>query len=196
LFEFAWSRLLDVLYDGTETGPPLDYIAFDYYDPFIAHALRWPKGSDLFHKHRDHKLLPRPPFVERFLESIMTKWWDWRLLPEGLSFFVHVLERFDLPIIIAENGMANRSAPDRHHGRKDNLRRSDFLRQHIAVVKRLRAEGSPLIGYFYWSLVDNYEWGSYAPRFGLYSRQREATDFRGDNAPATYAREIAEEAER
>jgi beta-glucosidase len=26
-----------------------------------------------------------------------------------------------------------------------------------------------VIGYNYWSLVDNYEWGSYAPRFGLYT---------------------------
>jgi beta-glucosidase len=25
-----------------------------------------------------------------------------------------------------------------------------------------------LAGYFHWSLTDNYEWGTYAPRFGLY----------------------------
>jgi hypothetical protein len=55
----------------------------------------------------------------------------------------------------------------------------------------LKSQGWPLIGYFYWSLVDYYEWGSYAPRFGLYSRDREAVDFQGDNAPATYAQEIA-----
>jgi hypothetical protein len=41
--------------------------------------------------------------------------------------------------------------------------------------------------------VDNYEWGSYAPRFGLFNREREPVDFRGDNASATYAQEIAEE---
>lgn len=27
--------------------------------------------------------------------------------------------------------------------------------------------GLPLIGYLHWSLLDNYEWGSYAPTFGL-----------------------------
>jgi len=192
-FETAWSRLLDLLYDESETKAPLDYIALDYYDPFIAHALRWPRGGDLFHKHRADPMRSRPQFLDRLIESIMTKWWDWRLLPEGLPFFIRLLERFELPIIIAENGMANRSDLEEHHGRRDNLLRSDFLRQHLAEVKKLRAEGSLLAGYFYWSLVDNYEWGSYAPRFGLYTRERQAVDFRGDNAPATYAQEIAEE---
>jgi beta-glucosidase/6-phospho-beta-glucosidase/beta-galactosidase len=190
--EPAWNRLLDVLYDPSEgTHPPLDYIAFDYYDPFIAHALRWPRWNDLFHKHRHRPMPDLPPFNERFLDSITNKWWDWRLLPEGLSFFVRILERFNLPLMIAENGMAHRSDPRGHYGRRDNLMRSEFLRRHIAVVKELKSEGWPLIGYFYWSLVDNYEWGSYAPRFGLYSRKREPVDFQGDNAAETYAREIA-----
>ena len=26
-----------------------------------------------------------------------------------------------------------------------------------------------MIGYNYWSITDNYEWGSYRPRFGLYT---------------------------
>jgi len=39
--------------------------------------------------------------------------------------------------------------------------------------------------------MDNYEWGSYAPRFGLYSQTREEVDFMGDNASETYAQEIA-----
>ena len=137
--------------------------------------------------------MPRtPPFHERLIESITNKWWDWRLLPEGLEFFVRILERFNLPMMIAENGMAHRADPRGHYARRDNLLRSDYLRRHIAVVRELKARGWPIIGYFYWSLVDNYEWGSYAPRFGLYSREREEVDFLGDNAAQTYAHEIAE----
>jgi len=30
-------------------------------------------------------------------------------------------------------------------------------------------DGAPVFGYNYWSITDNYEWGSYEPRFGLYS---------------------------
>ena len=36
-------------------------------------------------------------------------------------------------------------------------------------VQRAVADGAPVTGYMYWSLTDNYEWGSYAPRFGLYT---------------------------
>jgi len=181
----AWPRLLDLIYESPEV--PLDYLAIDYYDPFIAHALRLPHWQDEL--QRPSAL--RRPFHERFLESITNKWWDWRLLPEGLAFFVRSLDRFDLPILIAENGMANRSDHDTHHGRRDKLRRSIYLRQHVGMVRQLKLEGWPLIGYLHWSLVDNYEWGSYAPRFGLYTRERSAVDFRGDNAAETYAEEVA-----
>jgi hypothetical protein len=58
--------------------------------------------------------------------------------------------------------------------------------------------GQPLIGYLHWSLFDNYEWGSFAPRFGLFSLDytvyptRHAVDATGDNPSATYAQEIRE----
>ena len=60
------------------------------------------------------------------------------------SIKVSILKRFNLPIMIAENGIAYRSDPRRHYGRRDNLLRSDFLRSHIAVVKELKSKGWPL----------------------------------------------------
>lgn len=36
-------------------------------------------------------------------------------------------------------------------------------------LQRAKADGIPIIGYNYWSLVDDYEWGSYRPRLGLYT---------------------------
>jgi hypothetical protein len=82
--------------------------------------------------------------------------------------------------------------------RRDNLARSQYLREHLRVVSRLVERGQPLIGYLHWSLFDNYEWGSFAPRFGLYSLDytvyptRHAVDAMGDNPSATYAEEIRE----
>ena len=61
------------------------------------------------------------------------------------------------------------------------------------MVSRLVERGQPLIGYLHWSLFDNYEWGSFAPRFGLFSLDytvyptRHAVDATGDNPSATYA---------
>jgi beta-glucosidase len=185
----VWSRLLDVLYQRDEV--PLDYIAFDYYDPFIAHALRWPSWSDFDLRKRS--------FRDWVLESVASKWWDWRMLPEGLAFFVKHLGRYGLPLIIAENGMALRRLPDnRPTRRRDNIMRSQYLREHVRVVSRLVERGQPLIGYLHWSLFDNYEWGSFAPRFGLFSLDytvyptRHAVDSTGDNASATYQQEIAQ----
>jgi hypothetical protein len=72
------------------------------------------------------------------------------------------------------------------------------LREHLRVVNRLVERGQPLIGYLHWSLFDNYEWGSFAPRFGLFSIDytvyptRHAVDATGDNPSATYAEEIRE----
>ena len=53
----------------------------------------------------------------------------------------------------------------------------DFLRGHLREAHRARAEGVPLVGYFVWSLLDNFEWDSgYRERFGLtyvdYATQR------------------------
>jgi hypothetical protein len=185
----CWDRVIDLLYESDH--PPLDYIAFDYYDPFIAHALRWPAWHDFDFRKRS--------FRDWVLESVASKWWDWRMLPEGLAFFVQHLARYGLPLLIAENGMALRRLPDNSpFRRKDNLARSQYLREHVRVVNRLVERGQPLIGYLHWSLFDNYEWGSFAPRFGLFSIDytvyptRHAVDVTGDNPSATYAEEIRE----
>jgi hypothetical protein len=52
--------------------------------------------------------------------------------------------------------------------RPDGLSRADHLRDNVYWMQRARDDGIPILGYLYWSLTDNYEWGSYAPRFGLY----------------------------
>ena len=185
----AWDRVLKVLYSHDKV--PLDYIAFDYYDPFIAHAVRWPSWRDFDRRKRS--------FRDWVLESIASKWWDWHMLPEGLVFFVKQLEGYGLPLLIAENGMALRRLPDnRPFMRRDNLTRSNYLREHVRVVTRLVERGHPLIGYLHWSLFDNYEWGSFAPRFGLFSLDytvypaRHAVDVTGDNPSATYRQEISD----
>jgi beta-glucosidase/6-phospho-beta-glucosidase/beta-galactosidase len=106
---------------------------------------------------------------------------------------------FHLPVLIAENGMALRRGRGEHHAqRRDRMTRSQFLRLHLHEVERIRESGVPLIGYLHWSLFDNYEWGTYTPRFGLFSidyengTTRVAEDHLGDRPSETYARLIAE----
>jgi len=184
---------LDVL-EASPRSQVFDFVAIDYYDPFIAHTFRLPSFSDFEFQPRG---LP-----DWLISGITSKWWDWRSLPEGLHFFCtyYAQEFAPLPLLIAENGMALRRKPDNRlaTARADQLRRSHFLEVHLHQVKRLLTEGIPLLGYLHWSLTDNYEWGSYTPRFGLFSinfaagTDRLLEDHLGDRPSETYSRLIRE----
>ena len=91
----------------------------------------------------------------------------WPITPEALYWgprFFH--ERYRLPIVITENGMAS----DDHvaDGRVHDQQRIDFLHDYLQQYRRAIAEGVPALGYFLWSIMDNFEWAEgYAKRFGL-----------------------------
>ena len=188
------SDLLDLLYEKPEQRP-FDYIAFDYYAPFVAHTFRLPRIEEIQRRTKNP--------LDWLFNTITSKCWDWQVLPHGLRFFVETYAEDypDTPILIAENGMALLKIPTKRRAiRHDDLTRSEFLTQHINIINQLRDEGKPLMGYLHWSLTDNYEWGTYAPRFGLYhvdlkdpTLKRHATDSLGDNPSATYAKLIKPE---
>ena len=184
--------LLDAIY-ASPRARLFDCVGIDYYDPFLAHALRVPVFWDHEFKNKS---------IRSWIEaSVISKWWDWRVLPRGLHFFCAYYSRdFGArPVLIAENGMAQRRRPNNHHThRRDGLTRSKFLSLHIAEVVAIVKEGIPLIGYLHWSLFDNYEWGSFTPRFGLFSidyardTKRLVQDHLGDRPSETYATLICE----
>ena len=83
----------------------------------------------------------------------------WEVHPQGFDAVLRQAETTGLPIIVTENGIATR----------DDRRRQDFLREHALVLAHRRAGGAPIDGYFYWSLLDNFEWlEGFGPRFGLF----------------------------
>jgi len=46
--------------------------------------------------------------------------------------------------------------------------RTAFLEEHLAAILDAADAGVDVRGYFYWSLMDNYEWAwGYAKRFGI-----------------------------
>ena len=53
--------------------------------------------------------------------------------------------------------------------RRDGATRSQYLEDTVFWLQRAKADGIPIIGYNYWTMVDDYEWGSYRPRLGLYT---------------------------
>jgi beta-glucosidase len=61
------------------------------------------------------------------------------------------------PIYITESGI----------GTDDDAERITFIDQALAGVRDCLDEGIPVHSYMYWSLLDNYEWGTYSKHFGL-----------------------------
>ncbi|MEA3211606.1 MAG: hypothetical protein QOE70_4663 [Chthoniobacter sp.] len=186
--------LLETIY-ASPRARLLDFIGLDYYDPFAAHAFRLPVFWDHEFKNRS--------FRSWMLTTVTSKWWDWRVLPRGLHFFCkQYAEDFGRPVLIAENGMALRRREDGRPTRRDRMTRSQFLRLHVHEVAKIVRDGVPLAGYLHWSLFDNYEWGTYTPRFGLYAidfkrgTERQVEDPSGDRPAETYAALIREVRER
>ena len=171
----------------------LDYLALDYYDPFTAHLIRTPSFGDLELANRS--------FSAKLMSSVTSKWWDWHVLPEGLGLFCrHYSDAFEgRPVLIAENGMALRKKPNNQPSRRrDRVTRSEFLRAHVGEVIHMAESGVPVFGYMHWSLFDNYEWGTYTPRFGLFTldytrgMDRIPEDHLGDRPSETYAQLVAD----
>jgi beta-glucosidase len=82
----------------------------------------------------------------------------WEVHPDGLEKALRRAAAVGRPVIVTENGIAARDAA-----------REAFLREHAVVLAHCRRMGLPIAGYFYWSLLDNFEWlEGFRPRFGLY----------------------------
>jgi beta-glucosidase len=127
----------------------LDWVGLNYYQRYDAgFSLRALGSMGIDYSAREG--MPKGP-----------EGWG-ELYPDGL---LESLERFAglfrVPIHITENGV-----PD-----EDDSVRPSFLLRHLRRAWRGIQEGYPLEGYFFWSLVDNFEWAEgYDPRFrfGLY----------------------------
>jgi beta-glucosidase len=76
-------------------------------------------------------------------------------------------ERYKLPVVFSENGFCN---TDFVHldGKVHDPQRIDFMTRYLRSIGRAVEEGLPVEGYFYWSILDNFEWAEgYKDRFGL-----------------------------
>ena len=108
------------------------------------------------------------PRMERNAENEYTDM-GWEVYPDGLhQLLVRVARDYEPnAIYITENGAAFGDVRV-HNGRVHDPERTAFLQSHIAAVGRAVADGSPIKGYFVWSMLDNFEWAfGYSKRFGI-----------------------------
>lgn len=108
------------------------------------------------------RLVWYPPFRRNKNRRVSDTGWE--IYPEGLYHILKMLhKKYQKPIIILENGLAD----------EQDKYRSDFIRHHLKYLHKALSEGVDVRGYFYWSLLDNFEWTEgFAPKFGLYAVDR------------------------
>ncbi len=150
-------RVLDAVYDGPDDRP-LDATGFDWYDPVAAHSVRLPGHTTAGGRQWEPS---RAIWDVRADPGAMTRWCrdQHELLP-------------GLPLWVVENGLCTRVRNGRNHSRTDGWDRPRYLAEHVGAVVDAVAVGIPVTAYLHWSLVDNYEWGSYEPRFGIFGIDR------------------------
>lgn len=113
----------------------------------------------------------RFPFKE--LRMIPKEFYLEEFFPEAMY---HCLNRLkDKPVYITENGVS---------ADNDDFR-IVWLSEYLSALHEAINAGVDVRGYLYWSLIDNWEWYSWAPKFGLVSVDREH-DFRRTPKPSAY----------
>lgn len=93
---------------------------------------------------------------------------DWEVTPDGFYHVVKALyEKYQLPLLITENGLANQDWVSLD-GKVHDPQRIDFLQRYLRSLKQAASEGVDVMGYMHWSLMDNFEWAAgYHKRFGM-----------------------------
>ncbi|MDR0593412.1 MAG: family 1 glycosylhydrolase [Bifidobacteriaceae bacterium] len=109
-------------------------------------------------KLADGQLVPDPrPDARRTLTG-------WEYYPAALAECVRrVAALTGLPAIVTENGIAT----------ADDAERVAHTGAALDGLAQALNDGVDVRGYFHWSLLDNYEWGSFAPTFGLVAVDRQ-----------------------
>jgi beta-glucosidase len=137
----------------------------------VAAAYAWPRedvfleaareddwiGVQAYTRHRIGQNGPLP--VPRQADTTLT---GWEIYPEALGEAVRHTARVvgpHVPILVTENGIAT----------SDDSLRVTYTTGALAGLAAAMRDGIDVRGYLHWSALDNYEWGSYRPTFGLIS---------------------------
>ena len=124
---------------------PVDFLGVNYYSPMVVD---------------DHG-------QPRQIHPVTSAGWQ-QIYPRGLNdVLTRLRQDYGSPeILITENGVPD-DGGDSGDPMADQARVA-FLHQHLQAVHQAIGQGSPVKGYYAWSLLDNFEWAAgYSQRWGL-----------------------------
>ena len=144
----------------------LDYIGLNYYSGWRI------------------KFNPFSFFFGAQVEYVNTDRKEDSFYPEGIYRIIKQFERYHKPIIVTESGIDD----------GDDAKRPAFIVSHLYWIQKAAEEApadAPVIGYFYWTLLDNFEWLANGPaHYGLF-RVDPITGKRTPRPSASLFRDIA-----
>lgn len=123
----------------------IDFIGINYYsNPLIT----------LFMTTNTQTMVQSSCYAGEYMTDM-----QYRAYPQGLYEMIEESAVLKVPMYITENGIADD---------KDD-RREYFIQSYLYAVSKALKKGYNVRGYYYWSLMDNFEWAEgWGPKFGLY----------------------------
>ncbi|MEZ5658421.1 MAG: GH1 family beta-glucosidase [Burkholderiaceae bacterium] len=166
--------LLEPVYKGEYPQPQLSEWAGDVPSIYPADMVTISQPLDFFAMNTYQGVVVRegpdgkPQNVPPPHGNPRTAFWVFDVVPKSMYWgarFYH--ERYGLPVYVTENGLSLTDwvALD---GQVHDPNRIDFMHRYLSELRRAAGDGVDIGGYFYWSLLDNFEWAEgYRERFGL-----------------------------
>lgn len=158
-FSYKWKFIVDETYQAPiDRDKPAaqqlgDFVGLNYYSRVLI-EFKWSKLYTL-----DIKQILAPSCNRNETMTDM----PYAIYPVGIYKALHHMSEIGLPIYITENGV-----PD--HNNKNDERRVRWIKEYLKAVSVALEDGLDIRGFFYWTLMDNFEWdGGYHYKFGLYS---------------------------
>lgn len=158
----------------------LDWVGLNYYSHGYMDS---PAGP--FSSPRDPKN-PNAPIGRMSDQELLDSKFSsanklYTIYADGLFLALHeindnVAKLFGIPILITETGFgvervdaqADADGFDMLETQQDIEKRDLFLKHYLYAASRACQVGIPLVGISIWSFMDNYEWGQYNKRYGLF----------------------------
>ena len=168
-FRFGFPGVVRARIDANG-GHGCDFIGLNYYTRFFLH---W------------SPLRPRVVLPVRGRSAGSITDMGWEIYAEGLGLMLDRIGGMtSKPIYVTENGLADDG---------ETLREA-FIKDHLAVVEKKVAGGLDLRGFFFWTLMDNFEWAhGFTKRSGLYRvdfETQKRTLRKGSGAYPEYIRSV------
>ncbi|GGB07319.1 GH1 family beta-glucosidase [Conyzicola nivalis] len=152
---------------------PIDALGVNYYhgEALTVHPVEQEMSTAAPSERPKRSPFPAPEGIYWKLRDLPLTAMGWEVQPEGLTRLLHRINDeytgSTVKLYVTENGAAYDDvvAPD---GAVHDAQRAEFLRLHLGAIQDAIDEGVDVYGYFYWSLMDNYEWAwGYHKRFGI-----------------------------